>query len=296
MLMSESGFDQAAGLRRLISNTRPVRVIAVTSGKGGVGKSNISVNLAVTLARQGQDLMVMDADLGLANLDILLGLKPSYNLSHVISGEQSLEEIIVKGPAGIMIVPASSGIQRMAELSQAENVGLIRAFSNLTHPLDTFIIDTAAGISDSVMSFVRAAQEVVVVVCDEPASITDAYAMIKVMSREYQVEHFHVLANMTRSAQHGRDLFQKLLKVADRYLDVTLHFMGAIPFDEQLRQAVTCQKPVVDASPRSISALAIKKLVQKMDSWPPPVKADGNLEFFIERLIRFSASKGVGIV
>lgn len=296
MHMPDIGFDQAAGLRRLLNSPRPVRVIAVTSGKGGVGKSNISVNLAVSMARSGQDVMVLDADLSLANIDVLLGLRPQYNLSHVITGERSLEEIVVEGPAGVMIVPASSGIQRMSELTPAENIGLVRAFSDLAHPLDTLIVDTAAGLSDSVTTFVRAAQEVVVVVCDEPASITDAYAMIKVMSRDYQVQHFHVLANMTRSAQHGKELFQKLLRVADHYLDVTLQYMGAVPFDEQLRRAVSHQKPVVEFSPGSPSALSIKKLVQKMASWPQPVKADGNLEFFIERLIRFSASNGVGIV
>jgi flagellar biosynthesis protein FlhG len=166
----------------------PVQVIAVTSGKGGVGKSNVTVNLAVTLAQSGNKVMIMDADMGLANIDVLLGLSPGQNLSHVINGECTLEETIVEGPSGIKIVPASSGIAMMSDLTPAQNAGVIRSFSELTEPVDVLLIDTAAGLSDSVVSYTRAAREVIVVVCDEPASITDAYAMVKVMNRDYGVE------------------------------------------------------------------------------------------------------------
>ena len=221
MLMAEVKFDQAAGLRRM-AQPRPVRVIAVTSGKGGVGKTNVSVNLAVALADSGREVMLMDADLGLANVDVLLGLHPAYDLSHVIKGERTLEEVIVPGPSGLKIVPATSGTKHMAELSPAEHAGVIRAFSELNQDLDVLVVDTAAGISDSVTSFTRASQEIVVVVCDEPASITDAYALIKLLSREYGLERFRVLSNMTRSAQEGRDLFNKISRVTHRYLDVTL--------------------------------------------------------------------------
>ncbi|VAW81634.1 Flagellar synthesis regulator FleN, partial [hydrothermal vent metagenome] len=175
MFLSELRMDQAAGLRRM-AQPNPVRAIAVTSGKGGVGKTNVSVNLSVALAERGRKVMLMDADLGLANVDVLLGLHPNGNLSHVIDGQRTLEEIIVRGPSNIMVVPAASGVKRLAELSTMENAGLIRAFSELNHDVDILIIDTAAGINESVTSFSRAAQEVVVVVCDEPASMTDAYA------------------------------------------------------------------------------------------------------------------------
>lgn len=285
MFMSEMRVDQAAGLRRM-AQPNPVRVIAVTSGKGGVGKTNVSVNLAVSLADAGKQVMLLDADLSLANIDVLLGLQPEKNLSHVIDGERTLEEVIVTGPSGIMVVPASSGVKRLAELSTIENAGLIRAFSELTHDVDTLIIDTAAGINESVTSFSRAAQEVVVVVCDEPASITDAYALIKVLNTEYGIQRFRVLANQAHSAQEGRELFNKISRVTERYLDVTMEFMGAIPYDDYLRKAVRKQRAVVQAYPRSRSSMAFKNLAQKTDKWPVPSAAGGHLEFFVERLIQ----------
>ncbi|HHJ80971.1 MAG TPA: MinD/ParA family protein, partial [Candidatus Tenderia electrophaga] len=208
--MMESQMDQAAGLRK-VNNPGPVRVIAVASGKGGVGKTNISVNLGLAMVAEGKKVMLMDADLGLANIDIMLGLHPEYNLSHVIKGERTLEEIIVDGPKGLQIIPASSGTQNMAELTPAEHAGVIQAFSEVGHDLDVLIIDTAAGIADSVISFTRAAQEVIVVVCDEPTSITDAYALIKLLNRDYGIQRFRVLSNMAHSMQEGRELFNKMV-------------------------------------------------------------------------------------
>lgn len=270
----------------LPSHHRPVRVICVTSGKGGVGKTNLTVNLAMALSLQNQSVMLLDADLGLANVDVILGLHPLYNLSHVISQERTLEEIILAGPNGVRIIPASSGIKRMAELSPEENAGLVGAFSDLNDSLDIMLIDSAAGISDSVVTFCRAAHEVVVVVCDEPASITDAYAMIKLLSQDYDVDRFHILANRVLTAQEGRDLFTKLVKVSDRFLDVTLNFFGSIPEDPQLRKAVQAQRAVVEAFPGSRSAEAFHRLAtQIINRWPMPRTASGYLQFFIERLI-----------
>jgi flagellar biosynthesis protein FlhG len=174
MLMHEATkVDQATGLRRM-GALRPVKVIAVSGGKGGVGKTNVSVNLAVALAQLGRKVMLLDADFGLANVDVLLGLSPEYDLSHLIRGERNLEEIIVEGPGDIRIIPASSGVGQMASLSPAEHAGVIRAFSELGYDLDVLIVDTAAGISDSVVSFCRASREVIVVVCDEPATFLGA--------------------------------------------------------------------------------------------------------------------------
>ena len=278
--------DQAQGIRQMKSQ-QPVRVVAVTSGKGGVGKSNVTVNLAVTLAQNGERVMVMDADMGLANIDVLLGLSPGMNLSHVINGECSLEETIIEGPAGIKIVPASSGTAAMSDLTPAQNAGVIRSFSELTEPVDTLLIDTAAGISDSVVSYIRAAREVIVVVCDEPASITDAYAMVKVMNRDYGVERFHVLANQAHSAQQGRELYNKLARVSQKFLDVTLDFLGSVPYDDILKKAVQKQKSVVEAFPRSPSAMAFKQIAKKAQKWPAPKDMEGHLEFFIERLVNY---------
>ncbi len=292
MEASERPPDQASGLRG-ITDPKPVRVIAVTSGKGGVGKTNVSVNLAVAMAREGRRIMLLDADLGLANVDVLLGLQSGPNLSHVIDGQYSLDEVIITGPSDVKIVPASSGVRRMAELTTQEHAGLINAFGNLAFEIDALVIDTAAGISDSVLRFSLAAQDIVVVVCDEPASITDAYALIKLLNREHGQDRFHVLANMTTSDKEGRDLFRKLVKVSDRFLDVSLDFLGVVPFDEYVRKAVKKQSAVVEAYPRSRAAVAFKKIVKSTDKWPVPDKARGHLEFFVERLVQASRTQEV---
>lgn len=294
MQTSEAMSDQADNLRRIV-NPKPVKVIAISSGKGGVGKTNVSVNLAVSLAKEGKEVLLLDADMGLANVDVLLGLNPEYDLSHVIKGECSLEEVIIEGPANLKIVPGSSGISRMANLSPTEQAGLIHAFSELGQVIDVMVVDTGAGISDTVINFCCASQEVIVVVCDEPASITDAYAFIKVMSRDHQVERFQILANMAHTASEGRELFKKLSKATDRFLDVTLTFMGSIPYDMQIRKAVQHQRAIVEAFPRSPAAQALKRLAKQIDKWPPSSKNGGQLEFFIERLIN-SESYDIGAI
>jgi flagellar biosynthesis protein FlhG len=287
--MADLPLDQASGLRKMTSAPpRPVKVIAIASGKGGVGKTNITVNLGVALASQGKQVLLLDADLGLANIDVMLGLHPQYNLLHVLNGSKTLAEIIVEGPAGLKIIPAASGVQKMAELSPAEHAGMIQAFSEMDQHIDVLLIDSAAGIADSVVSFSRAAQEVIVVVCDEPASITDAYAFIKLLSREYKVDHFHVIANMCRSIQEGREVFDKIAMVCERFLDVNLDFMGIVPFDEDLRRAVKKQRAVVDYIPRSKSAVAFMHLAKKVEFWPVQKQPRGHMEFFIERLIQAS--------
>nr|WP_301289400.1 MinD/ParA family protein [Natronocella acetinitrilica] len=275
-----------------MAKARPVQVIAVTSGKGGVGKSSVSVNLSVALARSGRRVMLMDADLGLANVDVLLGLTPRYNLSHVIEGQVTLEEVLMEGPEGVMIVPASSGTKRMAELGPAENAGLIRSFSELSQDVDYLIVDTAAGIADSVISFARAAREVIVVACDEPSSITDAYALIKVLNRDYHVPRAHLVANMVSGGRQAQELFEKLARVCDKYLDVTLSLLGGIPMDESLRKAVQRQRAVVAMYPGSPAGKAFADLARRVDQWPMPAGPEGHLEFFVERLVQVSGKSG----
>jgi flagellar biosynthesis protein FlhG len=276
--------ERAAQLAEL-NTDKPVKVIAVTGGKGGVGKTTVSANLAVSIASQGRDVMLVDADLGLANVDVMLGLHTRFHLGHVIQGQCQLEDAIITGPHGLQIVPAASGVKRMATLSQAEHAGIIRAFSDLYHRVEVLIVDTAAGLHDSVLTFSQAAQHVLVVVCDEPASITDAYALIKVLSREHGVRRFQVLANQTRKSGEGPALFQKIQRVCDRFLNVTLEFAGSVPFDDYLRRAVQRQSAVVDAYPASISSIALKNLASKADKWSAPQGARGHLEFFVERMV-----------
>jgi len=263
----------------------PVKVIAVSSGKGGVGKTNVSVNLGISLADMGRSVMLMDADLGLANVDVVLGLKATANLSHVIYGECRLEDIILQGPSGLKIVPASSGLQTMSELAPHQHAGVIRAFSDLDQALDYLIIDTAAGISENVIAYTKAANEILIVVLDEPASLTDAYALIKLLNRDHGIHRFQILPNMVPSLQVAKELYLKLVKVTDRYLDVVMNFAGMVPMDPYFKQSIRRQRAIVDIYPRAKASLAFKKLAQKADTWPMPRQAGGNLEFFVERLL-----------
>ena len=268
-----------------MSRAHPVQVIAVSGGKGGVGKSNVSVNLGIALAQKGRRVVLLDADLGLANIDVLLGITANRNLQDVLAGDCDLKDVLVNGPGGIKIVPASSGTQRMTQLSPMEHAGLINAFSELGDQIDVLIVDTAAGISESVVSFLRASQELLLVVCDEPTSITDAYALIKLMNRDYGTNRFRILANQVRNEQEGRHLFEKLTRVTERFLDVALQYVGIVPYDEAVKKAVQRQRAVLDAYPRAKASLAIKALADKVDSWPLPSSPRGHLEFFVERLV-----------
>jgi flagellar biosynthesis protein FlhG len=271
---------------KLSGLSNPVQVIAVTGGKGGVGKTSVAVNLATGLASAGRRVVLLDGDLGLANVDVLLGLSPRYTLAHVLSGERTLDEIMVSAPQGFKIVPAASGAADLASMAGAGHLGLVQAFSGLATRLDVLIIDTAAGIAPGVLQFSQAAQHVLVVICDEPASLTDAYALIKVLARDHGVKRFRVVANMSRAAGEGASLFDKLERVTARFLDVILEYAGEIPEDERVRRAIKAQRPVLDAYPGSPAGRAFKKLAAAADTWPVPEGPRGNLEFFVERLVR----------
>jgi flagellar biosynthesis protein FlhG len=234
---------------------------------------------------------VLDADLGLASVDVLLGLRVEKNLSHVLSGECTLDEVLVEGPYGIKIAPASSGSQSMTELTPTEHAGLIRAFSELQSQIDVLIVDTAAGISDMVLSFSKASQDIIMVVCDEPTSLTDAYALIKILNKEHGIFRFKIVANMVRSMREGDELFSKLTKVTNRFLDVALELVAVIPFDENVRKSVRKQKAIVEAFPTSPAAMAIRRLAKKAIEWPIPNQPGGHLEFFLEQLV---TKKAVG--
>lgn len=281
---SPMAMDQAAGLRRR-GAARPVKVLTVTGGKGGVGKTNVATNLAIALAQLGRRVMLLDADLGLANVDVLLGLQPRCTLADVLRGERSLADVIITGPAGIRVVPGASGIAELADLGAAGQAGLINSFSELTEDLDLLVIDTAAGISSSVLRFCAAASDVLVVVCDEPSSITDAYALIKVLSSRHGVTRFRIVTNMTHQGGDGRQLFEKLLRVTERFLQVTLDHAGSLPYDDRVWRAVQLQAPFVTAFPGSLAATALKRLAARADNWAAPREARGHIEFFVERLL-----------
>jgi len=291
--MHDAHFDQAAGLRRL-SAPHSAKVIAITGGKGGVGKTLTAVNLGAALARSGRNTMLLDADFGLANVDVLLGMKARLNLEHVVTGQCGLEDVVLTASSGLRVVPASSGSINMASLSRVQHAGLIGAFSQLMEPLDVLLVDTAAGLSDSVITFSEAAQRVVVMVCDEPASLTDAYGLIKVLSRRQSSCRFEIVANVVESPAHGRELYEKLLRVCDRFLGITPTYFGYIPSDDYLRQAIRRQATVVEAFPSSPSARAFQRLAQVADGWAPLAHARGGVEFFMERLVRPDRVPAVG--
>lgn len=264
---------------------RPVQVIAVTSGKGGVGKTNVAANIAVSMANLERSVMLLDADLGLANVDVLLALQPRFNLSHVVSGDTDLDSTIIDGPNGVRIVPAASGDWSLIDLPVASQAAIIQAFGDLPDQPDVLVVDTAAGISANVARFVSAAQRAVLVVCDEPTSITDAYALIKVFSRHYGISHFDIVTNQTQDCWEGRVLFGKLRRVADQYLDVVLRHLGNVPFDRWLRRSVQEQRAVVDAYPQSDSGRAFADIARSLVGSASPDCASGNIQFFLERLL-----------
>ena len=246
---------------------RHCRAIAVAGGKGGVGKSTVAVNLGMALSMAGNDVMLLDADMGLANVDVLLGLAPSRHIGHLLDGTCTLEELLLTAPHGLRVIPAGSGARRLAQLANGEHAAIIRAFDELAQPPKYLLVDTAAGLSDNVSMFAAAADDVVLVVCDEPASLTDAYAMIKVLSREFGVRRFRMLANMVQTEGDARQLHRKLSRVCDRFLEVVIDYSGWVPHDERLRQAIRRQCAVVDLWPSSRSALAFKQLAGAVDTW-----------------------------
>ncbi|MDW2981945.1 P-loop NTPase [Rhodanobacter sp. KK11] len=290
--------DQASGLKQLLSVTsgrpaadtpsahqassllaavsaaqRPCRTIAVAGGKGGVGKSTVAVNLGMALSVAGHDVVLLDADMGLANVDVMLGLTPSRHIGHLLDGECTLDELMLGAPRGLRVVPAGSGARRLAQLDNGEHAAIIRAFDELAQPPEYLLVDTAAGLSDNVTMFAAAAAEVIVVVCDEPASLTDAYGLTKVLSRDFGVRRIRMVANMVRNEGDARALHQKLARVSDRFLDVVIEFGGWVPHDERLRQAIRRQCAVVDLWPSSHAALAFKQLAGAVDKWVEPDRA-----------------------
>ena len=281
--------DQTATLRQTAAMKAPgriVRVVAVTSGKGGVGKTNVTANLAVALAHLGRRVMVLDADLGLGNLDVLLGLTPKFSLAHVLSGQRRLREVLVPGPGGITVLPAGSGFQDLTALSDHQIRELQSEMDELQEQTDILLIDTGAGIGRNVTSFATMAQDIIVVAAPEPTSLTDAYALMKVLSTQYGERRFRLLVSMTRSPTDGRDVYRKLSLVAERFLHISMDFLGSIPFDPRLAEAVCQQRPLVELYPQSKAAQAFLNLAHDLAAWPLPESPKGGLQFFWQSLLR----------
>ena len=263
-----------------------VQVIAVAGGRGGCGKTNVAVNLALALAALGRQTMILDADLTLANAHLLLGLVAKRTIADVLCGTCSVEQaMLTHKRKNVRLLPGASGDLSMANLSVAQQAGLIHAVSEISESLDVLIIDTAAGISETTLKFVQASRQILVVITDEPASINGAYNLIKLLSRNYGVTHFHIVTNMTRSLHEGRALFARLVQITDRFLSVVLDYLGDLPFDEKVRSAAQKYQCVFEAYPKSNCAITYQKLAQKIDRWPLPAYPRAHLEFFGDRLL-----------
>ncbi|CAB1076960.1 Flagellar synthesis regulator FleN [Olavius algarvensis Delta 1 endosymbiont] len=231
--------DQKSGKPGASSNSKRrdrARVIAITSGKGGVGKTNIVANLGYAFTRMGKKVLILDADLGLGNLDVLLGLAPRFNLSHVIMDEKTIDDILVEGPGKMKILPASSGIQELTNLTREQKINILTQLDHLINDIDILLIDTAAGISPNVMDFNATAQEIVVVVSPEPTSITDAYALMKVLSLKYSEKICKLLVNRTARPEEGREVFRQLHLVTDRFLDLNREPAHKLKIDQNKLQ------------------------------------------------------------
>ena len=248
----------------------PTQVIAVTSGKGGVGKTNVVANLAVSLSRAGKRVLILDADLGLGNLDVLLGLVPRHTIEDVLIGTHTLAEIMLTGPAGVHVLPASSGVPRLTSLTESQQVMIQEQLADLAAAMDVLLIDTGAGISPNVTFFASAADETLVIISPEPTSLTDAYALIKVLARQYRERRFKVLVNQAKSPREASEVFGKLDVAVDRFLHVAVELVGAIPDDDYVHMAVMQQKTVSDMFPDAPAAQAFKRLAQQVTQWPKP--------------------------
>ncbi len=290
--------DQAVGLRKkengkmgLAASTaipalqKPVRVMSVSSGKGGVGKSNVVINLSVAFDRLGLRTLIMDADLGLANIDVLLGLTPKYNMSHVLSGQKRLDEVLVDGPGRVKIMPASSGVQELTRLTDEQKLLFLEMLDELETDIDVLLIDTGAGISDTVLYFNLAAHERIIVVTPEPTSLTDAYALIKVLYSKHGERNYRILVNLAANESMGKSIFAKLSKVADHFLDgLSLDYLGTIPHDTAVTKSVMRQRPVLEAFPETQASKAFMRIAEAVRNNRPDAN-QGVIQFFWKRLL-----------
>jgi flagellar biosynthesis protein FlhG len=262
------------------------RVVAVTSGKGGVGKTNIVANLALALTKLRKKVLVMDADLGLGNLDILLGLSPQYTMEHLFLGSKSLREIMIEGPGGMRILSASSGVQQLTNLSTEQKLAFLAEIDSLDEPADVMLIDTGPGISSNVLYFALAAQEIIVVTSPEPMAIANACAFMKVLACEHGHRKFQLLVNVVTTAQEVEMVFQKLQRVTQQCLDIDIYPLGWIPHDIHVQQAVRQQKAVVEMYPNAQASRAFLQLAMAICALPPIIVPSGQIQFLWQRLFR----------
>jgi flagellar biosynthesis protein FlhG len=263
-----------------------VKTIAIASGKGGVGKTNMVANLALAIKKLGKDVLIMDADLGLSSIDVLLNLAPRHTIQHVINGEKKLKDILINGPHGIKILPSSSGVQELTALSEFQRLRILEEFDSFDYDIDVLLIDTAPGISENVAFFCIAAQEIIIVTSQEPTALTDAYALIKVLFTRYQEKEFFILVNSAKNADEGLEVFRRLSLAAEKFLNISLNYLGYIPNDVDVQKAVRAQRAFVDLYPRCSAARKILEIAAKV--LEPNNKVKGTLQLFVGNLLTSS--------
>lgn len=295
--------DQATSLRKIVNfskspehlkkigystseeHNKKVRIISVTSGKGGVGKTNIVGNLAYSMSLLGKKVLVLDADLGLGNMDVLLGITPKYNLLHVFMGVKKIEDIIIKGPGGILILPAASGVEELTNISDEQKLHMLSEFESLDLDIDILLVDTSAGISSNVMYFNTASQHILVIATPDPTSITDAYALIKVLSLKYSEKKFNLLVNCAGSKNEANNVYETISKATEEFLHVSVNYLGYIPRDINFITSVRKQRLLTEFIPKSEASLSIKSLARKIDDLSEVCIPKGNIQFFWNRIV-----------
>lgn len=270
----------------------PPQIIGVASGKGGVGKTTVAVNLAAALGARGHRVLLLDADLGMANAQVALGVRTPWNVSHLLSGQKTLHELLVPAAPGVHLIPGASGLRDMAALDIAQVAAIIHAFDDLEEPVDYLIVDVAAGISPSVLTFMAACQRRLVVVQDQPSAMADAYALIKVMTQDQELDEIYLVANSTQSDAHGQQLAHFVNDVTVRFLGATVKYLSSIEEDDQILLAQRKYRNVIDFAPASRAAAAFRRLAQAVEKLPPIAQPGGQLQFFMERLLLAQQSQG----
>jgi flagellar biosynthesis protein FlhG len=261
-------------------------VIGVASGKGGVGKTTVSVNLAIALAERGLRVMLLDADLGLANVQLALGVRAGLNIGHVLRGEKALTEVMVDAAPGVRLVPGASGVRDLASLDEAQVSAVVHLMDDLDEPVDCLLVDVAAGIAPAVVSFMAACQRRFVVVCDQPASIADAYGLLKIMTVEEGLEDIYLLPNMVNSQAHGRKLFTHMAEVAQRFLGTKLGYIGSIERDDAVQAAQERYLPVNRHAPGSTAARSFRLLAARVAELGPTSRPTGRVQFLLQRMVQ----------
>lgn len=261
------------------------RTISVTSGKGGVGKSTIVSNMALHLGKQGHRVLILDGDLGMANIDVMFGIRSAHNIENVLSGERKLSEIIIELAPNVFLIPGGSGVYGLQNIDAFQKKLLLDQISELKEHYDFMLVDTASGIDDNVLYLNAAAQETLVVVTPEPASLTDAYALIKVLHSKYNESRFSIVPNQVQDEGEALAVFRRLSDVAQRFLCVSLDYKGFIPNDLNLRAATKSQQLLLQTDPRSSSSYAIKMLSEKLSGYTTMANTKGGLQFFWSQLV-----------